>query len=82
MYKILNENGDTIGESSTIVYIFLGENGAYQECESRFADGFCSKIPKETYEGTVLVDTVFQFPGRTLRGTEPMAEVQAVIDNG
>lgn len=79
MAYVVIQNGEVIGASDTIVHIFFGENGAYQECPQGKADGFCVKLPKEfiledgTTE-TVRVDTVFVLPGHTLQGNEMEAE--------
>lgn len=78
MYKILAENGEVLGESPTLVPICLGENGAYQECESGAADGFCVKLPVVTEMGTELIDTVFQLPGHTLHGDEPYGKAEVM----
>lgn len=43
-YRVIQENIE-IGISRSIVYIYLGENGAYQECPFREAQGFCVKMP-------------------------------------
>lgn len=78
-YEVI-QNGEVIGTSETIEYIFLGRNGAYQTCDKNKANGFCVKLPK-TYEAedgaeeTVLADTVFAFPGHMLAGDEPEATV-------
>lgn len=72
----MRENGDIIGESPTMVHIFLGENESYQECSPETADGFCAKLPVETEVGTELVDTVFQLPNHILRGDEPIANYE------
>ena len=81
-YEVI-QNGKVIGTSDTIVHIFFGENGAYQECPADMADGFCVKLPKvfELEDGTTetaSVDTVFVLPGHTLRGDEPAGEYRLV----
>lgn len=78
-YKVIQ--GDTeIGVSPTIVHIYLGDNGAYQECPPDEAQGFCVKLPMELPEvlnddgeiieeaGEALCDTVFSLPGKGLPG--------------
>lgn len=78
-YQVI-QNGEIIGTSETIEYIFLGRNGAYQSCDKNKANGFCVKLPK-TYttedgtEETILADKVFVFPGHMLAGDEPEATV-------
>lgn len=77
-YEVI-QNGEVIGTSDTLVHIFFGENGAYQECPEENADGFCVKLPKayQMESGdtvTELEDTVFVLPGHTLMGSEPEAE--------
>ena len=77
-YRVM-QDGREIGVSPTIVHIFLGDNGAYQECEQYRADGFCVKLPRditvvdeETNEETVsteICDTVFSLPGKGLPGS-------------
>ena len=78
-YKVMQ--GDTeIGVSPTIVHIYMGENGAYQECSPDEAQGFCVKLPNDVpavldedgriveETGVVLFDTVFSLPGLDLTG--------------
>lgn len=78
-YRVMQ--GDIeIGVSPTIVHIFLGDNGAYQECPPDEAQGFCVKLPMEFPEvldddgdviveaGEALCDTVFSLPGKGLPG--------------
>lgn len=43
-YRVIQEDVE-IGISRSIVYIYLGENGAYQECPPSEAQGFCVKLP-------------------------------------
>jgi len=75
MYTI--KQGETaIGTAEDVVFVYYGENDAYQECESASADGFCVKLPKETEMGTELIDTVFQLPGHKLRGDEPFGDAE------
>jgi len=83
MYKVI-QDGAVIATVDSIVFIFYGDNQAYQECPEEQACGFCIKIPKsfvdditgETVE--ISVDTVFQFPNKQLKGTEPIAEYSVV----
>lgn len=82
-YRVMQ--GDIeIGISPTIVHIYMGANGAYQECPEDEATGFCVKLPQliepinddeELLEGTelepagaYLFDTVFSLPGKKLEG--------------
>ena len=46
-YRVIRD-GVEIGVSPTIVHIYLGGNGAYQECPPQEAQGFCVKLPRET----------------------------------
>lgn len=72
-----------IGISPTIVHIYMGANGAYQECSADEATGFCVKLPRlieptseeELPEGVEIdqsekdiFDTVFSLPGKNLEG--------------
>ena len=78
-YRVM-QDGREIGVSPTIVHIFLGDNGAYQECPPDEAEGFCVKLPVELQEvldengdviaeaGEALCDTVFSLPGKGLFG--------------
>ena len=81
-YRVM-QDGQEIGVSPTIVHIFLGDNGAYQECPPQEAQGFCVKLPRETAPvsldgggetgvaadtGDTLYDTVFSLPGKNLAG--------------
>jgi len=78
MYNIFKDSAE-IGTADTVVHIFYGGNGAYQECEAEDAQGFCVKLPY-TYtddngnEITDLMDTVFCLPGKKLKGGEPEGE--------
>ena len=78
-YRVMQ--GDVeIGVSPTIVHIYLGDNGAYQECQPDEAQGFCVKLPRAIPEildddgnviveaGESLYDTVFSLPGKNLAG--------------
>lgn len=82
-YRVMQ--GETeIGISPTIVHIYMGANGAYQECSEDEATGFCVKLPRiiepinddeELLEdteleptGEYLFDTVFSLPGKNLDG--------------
>lgn len=88
-YRVMQDDQE-IGVSSTIVHIYLGGNGAYQECEQYRADGFCVKLPcditvvdEETNEETVstqMCDTVFSLPGHNLPGAYGEATFEEVID--
>lgn len=83
-YRVMQ--GETeIGISPTIVHIYMGANGAYQECSEDEATGFCVKLPRliepiNDDEGLpegielepvseYLFDTVFSLPGKNLKGT-------------
>lgn len=78
-YRVIRD-GVEIGVSPTIVHIFFGDNGAYQECPPQEAQGFCVKLPVELPEvldddgdviaeaGETLCDTVFSLPGKNLAG--------------
>ena len=44
-YRVIRD-GVEIGVSPTIVHIYLGGNGAYQECPPQEAQGFCVKLPE------------------------------------
>lgn len=78
-YRVIRD-GVEIGVSPTIVHIYLGGNGAYQECPPQEAQGFCVKLPREFPEvldddgdviveaGETLCDTVFSLPGKNLAG--------------
>lgn len=76
-YKIM-QKGIEIGVSPTIVHIYLGKNGAYQECEKESADGFCVKLPhissiadgemNDELDQNGVCDTVFSFQGHNLPG--------------
>lgn len=81
-YRVIRD-GVEIGVSPTIVHIYLGDNGAYQECPANEATGFCVKLPRlaepaeseEQAEGMeieltneLLFDTVFSLPRRGLKG--------------
>lgn len=81
-YRVIRD-GVEIGVSPTIVHIFLGDNGAYQECPPQEAQGFCVKLPREAAQvtlddggdssvvadtGDTLYDTVFSVPGKNLAG--------------
>lgn len=83
-YEVI-QNGEVIGTSDTLVHIFFGENGAYQECPADIADGFCVKLSKvfELEDGTQEtenVDTVFVLPGHTMRGDELEAEFKEAAE--
>ena len=88
-YRVMQ--GDVeIGVSPTIVHIYMGENGAYQECEQYRADGFCVKLPRdipvldeETKEETVsteICDTVFSLPEHNLPGAYGEATFEEMMD--
>lgn len=74
------QDDQEIGVSPTIVHIFLGDNGAYQECPPEEAQGFCVKLLRKTRDllcddgevivevGEALYDTVFSLPGKGLPG--------------
>ena len=81
-YRVIRD-GVEIGVSPTIVHIYLGGNGAYQECPPQEAQGFCVKLPREAAQvtlddggdssvvadtGDTLYDTVFSVPGKNLAG--------------
>lgn len=78
-YRVIRD-GVEIGVSPTIVHIYLGDNGAYQECPPDEAQGFCVKLPMEFPEvldddgdviveaGETLCDTVFSLPDKGLFG--------------
>lgn len=78
-YRVM-QDGEEIDVSPTIVHIFLGDNGAYQECPPEEAQGFCVKLPVELPEvldddgdviaeaGEAVCDTVFSLPGKGLPG--------------
>lgn len=88
-YRVM-QGGEEIGVSPTIVHIYLGDNGAYQECEQYRADGFCVILPHEiqtmdmeTNEETVstqICDTVFSLPGHNLPGAYGEATFEEVMD--
>lgn len=94
-YRVMQ--GDVeIGVSPTIVHIYLGDNGVYQECPEDEATGFCVKLPRliepinddeELLEGMelepageYLFDTVFSLPGKNLKGAIGEATFQ-IINN-
>ena len=78
-YRVIRDDVE-IGVSPTIVHIYLGGNGAYQECPPQEAQGFCVKLPRAIPEildddgdviaeaGETLCDTVFSLPGKNLAG--------------
>ena len=81
-YRVIRD-GVEIGVSPTIVHIYLGGNGAYQECPPQEAQGFCVKLPRETapvsldgggeagvaaYPGVALYSTVFSLRGINVAG--------------
>lgn len=88
-YRVM-QDGQEIGVSPTIVHIFLGDNGAYQECPPEEAQGFCVKLPVELPEvldddgdviveaGETLCDTVFSLPSKGLPGAAGEASWEEV----
>lgn len=92
-YRVIRD-GVEIGVSPTIVHIFLGDNGAYQECPEDEATGFCVKLPRligpinddeELLEGMelepvgeYLFDTVFSLPGKNLEGAVGEATYEVI----
>lgn len=84
------QDGQEIGVSPTIVHIYLGDNGAYQECPPEEAQGFCVKLPVEFPEvldddgdviveaGETLCDTVFSLPSKGLPGAAGEASWEEV----
>ena len=88
-YRVIRD-GVEIGVSTTIVHIFVGENGAYQECEQYRADGFCVKLPREIQTmdmetnkeivSTQICDTVFSLPEHNLSGAYGEATFEEVKD--
>ena len=51
-YRVIRD-GVEIGVSPTIVHIYLGDNGVYQECPPQEAQGFCVKLPREDAQVTL-----------------------------
>jgi hypothetical protein len=83
VYKITNNN-NILGYSDTIAYIRLHSNGSYVSCNKNTADGFCVKlfteyVDEESNKIQTVQDTVFCFPEHTMRGTEPVAEVEHTV---
>lgn len=78
-YRVM-QDGQEIGVSPTIVHIFLGDNGAYQECFPQEANGFCVMLPVKVFpndeqddinitsSGKAIYATVFSLPGKGLPG--------------
>lgn len=91
-YRVIRD-GVEIGVFPTIVHIYLGGNGAYQECPPQEAQGFCVKLPREAAQvtlddggdssvvadtGDTLYDTVFSVPGKNLAGAVGEATWQEI----
>lgn len=83
MYAVTRGDGAAAGWSETLVWVRLHRNGCYVPCERDEAEGFCVKLPVEITDEdgqpqTVMQDTVFAIPGKTMRGTEPQGETERV----
>lgn len=82
MYRVKSD-GAIVGYSDTVYFIRLHENGCYVPAEKEQAGGFCvkqvvSQINEEGTTETRLVDTVYQFEENSLKGAEPIGEVEEV----
>lgn len=83
MFRV-KQNGNTVADSDSLVYIRMSGNGSYVPCDREKADGFCVKTPytqtnEETGETFAAVrDVVYALRDGGLTGVEPVATVEAV----